>query len=676
MVQLVDVNNAKEVGRSKKFGTPNTGEAPRGQMTTGNSNVAPISKQAAQAIVNYYQTALQTYITQFNIRPQMVQRDLAYYRETDFTASQMRAKTANAMGDASKVQNVTMPIVMPQVESALAYLAGVFLTGYPIFGIVAPPDQQEQIAPLEAIIADNSFKFGWAQELLKTLRNGLKYDLGACEVTWEVVKGNRVGTPDIKQITTGSVQEIMYSGNRIKDLDPYNVILDTRVSPDRNHIEGEFAGYTEIVSPVNMKQRMENLDPLSSMNYTEAFNSPSTGAETGNQTAGFFTPMINPDALLPAAQNQPFSWNSFFAVGNQDRSRINYQSSYEWTVLYLRCIPNILGIRTTNANKVQIWKFIIVNRAVCIYAEPQKNAHGYLPVIVCKPSNDGMKWQSKSFAQNSEPYQYVASALVNSAIESQRRKVYDRIFYDASRINKKDIDNVSSVARIPVKNSQYSKDIASAVHISPYRDEGVSDILQFANNVTNMADIAAGQNRVQQGQFQKGNKTKQEFDTTMSNSNARQQMTAIALEGSFWTPIKEIIKSNMLQFQPAGKVMNPKEGSQVEVDPVKVRASGFNFKVSDGLLPSAKLADSGLFGNILQAAQVMPEIRAEYDLMGMIDYQFSLEGADWLSNFKRSPADAQAQMQMMQQAAMAAGTHKASDPNQAARPAVPGAAAQ
>jgi hypothetical protein len=691
MVNLVNVNDPKEVGREKlRLGRGREQQGPNVGGVSTNSR-PPIPAAAAERLVKYYQTALSTYITQWNIRPQMLARDLAYYREADATRKQSLAKTANATGDTSKIQNVTIPIVMPQVESALAYHTGVFLTGYPIFGIVVPPDMEKEIAEaggeppaqtdeesvqeqMETLIADNQIRFGWAQELMKAIRDGLKYDLGAVEVIWEKKKSWKVGTPKIKQLTTGTVEETLYEGNRIKRLDGYNIILDTRVSPDKNHEQGEFVGYTEILGSVRMKQLMEELDPVCTMNFKAAFESPSTGAETAAGTAGFYTPMFNPDALLPNVQNQPFNWENFFTAAATNNSEIRYQSAYEWTTLYVRLLPSVFGIRTTSPNHVQIWKFIIVNRSVCVFAEQQTNAHGYLPIIVCKPSNDGMGWQSKSFAQNAEPYQYVASALVNSAIESQRRKVYDRVYYDANRVNKKDIDNVSSVARIPVKNSQYNKDIASAIHVSPYRDEGVSDILAFAQNVSGMADFATGQNKVQQGQFQKGNKTKVEFEKTMDNSNNRQQMSALALESSFFSPIKEIIKSNILQYQPPTQLMNMLAGKSVDIDPAKIRQLGFFFKVSDGLLPSSKIANTEIMSSFLQAAMAMPTLQAEYDLGGMVVYNMKLQGADWLDDFKRDQAGMQQYMQSMAQATAASGNAPAGaagTPAQQAQPSLP-----
>lgn len=270
-----------------------------------------------------------------------------------------------------------------------------------------------------------------------------------------------------------------------------------------------------------------------------------------------------------------------------------------------------------------------------IYAERQTNAHNMLPIVVCKPSNDGMGYQSKSFGQNAETYQQIASSLMNSAMASQRRKVYDRLLYDPTRVNKKDIENTDPVARIPVRNTQFGKGFEGAVQKMEYSDDGVPTVIQLSQQVVQMAEIGNGQNRVQQGQFQKGNKTRREFETVMGNANSRQQMQAISLEYTFWTPIKHIIKCNLLQFVGARDVMDPKSKELVKVDPSALRKAAIRFKLSDGLLNSEKIASLDIASTIVNAATQLPMIDQMYDVMGILDYTWKLQGVDWLSDFKR-----------------------------------------
>lgn len=632
----------------------------------------PISPDSQESVVRYLSSAIQQFTTNFNIRGQLLQRDMAYLRTNDTSTQQSTAAAANATGDPSKMQNITVPVVMPQVESALADLQETFLTGYPIFGVVAPAEQIEAMSQMETIIGENSIRAAWPLELLKTMRNGLKYDLGASEVTWQTKKLFALTTPELQNQTQGAATETYYQGNFIKDIDPYNLILDIRVSPEKNHSEGEFAGYSEHVSRIELKKRMEDLPPLGCMNFKAAFESPSPGSTTTNDaTASVYYPQINPDALLPMNARKGFNWMHWGGLESGNPNAIRYQESYEWSVLYAKILPSDFKIPSKNKNHVAIYKFIIINRSVVIFAERQTNAHNFLPIIVCKPSADGLGWQSKSFAENAVPFQQVATSIILGGLESQRRKVYDRMFYDPSKINKKDIDRVDAVARIPIKNSGYGKPIADSVHVVPYRDEGIAETMQMSQVVAAMADKVNGQNNVTQGQFQKGNKTRKEFDTVMGNSGSRGRMRALAIEYSYLVPIKQIILSNILQYQPPTTLVNTnvKPTTAVKVDPEVLRKANLSFSLSDGFLPSEKLISGELFGTVFQAAQAIPAIAAEYDIMGMFLYSMQLQGGGWMQQFKRTPEQSQQYTAQMAAASQAAGT--ANPPP----PATPGAPA-
>jgi hypothetical protein len=91
-----------------------------------------LNPKQQQAVVNYVSNCVTSLASVWNLRQQFLNRDLIYYREMDRSVEQTKALQANMAGDPFKFQNLQIPVVMPQVESALAYQAGVFLTGYPI----------------------------------------------------------------------------------------------------------------------------------------------------------------------------------------------------------------------------------------------------------------------------------------------------------------------------------------------------------------------------------------------------------------------------------------------------------------------------------------------------------------------------------------------------------------
>ena len=114
---------------------------------------------------------------------------------------------------------------------------------------------------------------------------------------------------------------------------------------------------------------------------------------------------------------------------------------------------------------------IVVNNEVLILAERQTNAHNFLPILVGQPLEDGLGYQTKSFAQNISPYQDIGSSLVNASMYARRRAVFDRMAYDPSRVNAADINKADPVARIAMRPAAYGKNPADAFFQFPFRDD-------------------------------------------------------------------------------------------------------------------------------------------------------------------------------------------------------------
>lgn len=611
----------------------------------------PLSVMSQQLVKKYTDTIFSSAMQDLNFRAKLLYQDQLYYRTLDTTQEQARAVAANRLGDTKKMQNVVVPVVGPQVDSAKAYFVEMFLSSYPIFPVVTSPELVDVGLQLETIMGQSAQEFQWGRQLALCFQDGLKHNLQALEVDWEVKAIRQVVSDASKSVSFGIPKTINFAGNSMKRIGLYNLIFDRRVPPSEVHTRGEYVGYSELITRIELKQLFLDLDSSLTMNATDAFNSgtaATTDVNASNST--FYIPPVNPEALNTSSFNA-FSWVGW---ANQDTvQKIRYSSMYEKTVLYVRVIPKEFAIHSRGGKPPgdpQIYKLIIINQKVIIYAKRMTNAHEYLPIILGQMNEDGHGLQTKSYADNAGPYQFLASALYNSGLASQRRKVYDRLLYDPSRINKADIDKVDPVARIPVKTEGYGKPIHEAIHQLPYRDENVATILQMGREVIDMADVSTGQNRAQRGQFQKGNKTRHEFDSVMGNSDARPRTSAILLGISWFAPIKTILKTNILQYQPPVGMFNLDQKKMVEIDPTKLRTISWEFQLADGIMPSDKFLSFDLFGQVLQYAGINPAAAAEWDLTGMFAYQLKAQGARWVDTFRRTP---QQQEQFLAQTAAA-----------------------
>lgn len=596
-----------------------------------------ISPDAQQVVLNFVNNSARFLDNNWGLRARLLQADRLYYREMDWSAKQRAAKIRNMNGDPTPIQNPVVPVCAPQVESALTYLGEVYLNSYPVFPVIAPPEKEDLALQLETLLGNSALQFQYTSELGMVLRDMLKYNIGSVDLEWKKLKVGSISQDPTKIRVNGT--EIIFQGNKIKRLDPYNCLYDTRVPPHQQHTRAEFNGYVESLTRMELKQLFIDLEQSNTMNARAAFESPSAGVSIeGNATNGFYIPQVNADAFISMAMTTT-NWDSW--VGLENPEQIRYSDIYEVLTLYWRVMPIEAKLPGPNRGTPQIWKFIIVNKKVVIFAQRQTNAHNEFPMITGQAILDGLGWQTKSHLDNSAPYQQIATSLLNSAIQSQRRKVYDRLFYDPSRINKKDIDNTDVVARIPIKQEAYGLPLSEAVYQAPYRDEGVPQILGFMREIVDMADVSSGSNRVTRGQFQKGNKTRYEVGEVMQGADARPRTMSVFLESSFFHPLKNQLKMNIMQFQPSAELFNTNAEKSVKISPQDLRAVAWEFQVADGQLPVSKLVNLDLFGQALQYASAQPAMAAEYDLLGMMNYMFKLQGARWVDKFKRNPADQQ-----------------------------------
>ena len=568
----------------------------------------------------------------------MRQIDLAYIRENDWTSEQWRARIANAYGDATRTQNLTYPVVMPQVEASVAYQSSVFLTGNPIFGVVSEPTFEDEALQMETVIWENSVRGAWVRELMMFIRDGEKYNLAALEVVWDRKTVASFET-DIKfSATQGKPKDTIWQGNCLKRWDLYNTFFDTRCSPTHLPQEGEFIGNTQIMSRMRLKQFIQELPDKMVENITEAFESGIAGiggSFSGAGTQTYYLPMINPLPLYNKNMYATIDWMAWAGVsGAADNAKINYKNLYQVTTLYARILPSDMGIKVPQANTPQVWKFILVNFQVVIYAERQTNAHNLLPVLIAQPNEDGLEFQTKSTASNVQPFQEISSSLINSVLASRRRGISDRGIYDPSRIDARHINSPNPSAKIPVRPSAYGKDVREAYHPIPFDDTFSSQAISEIQVLSGAADIVSGRNKAQQGQFVKGNKTLHEYSDVMSHANGRDQMKALLLEDQIFTPLKEILKSNILQYQQAGTYYNAEKKKPVDIDPVALRKAVLTFKVSDGLVPTEKLIRGDTAQVAFQVIGSSPQLQSKYDVGGLFTYLMKTQGAP-ISEFEK-----------------------------------------
>ena len=592
-------------------------------------DILRIGQPQQEKILQFMKAAYSVRDEGFQLRQRLEEVDRAYMREFDYTEEQRKALLANKTGDKTKLQNMQVPMVMEDVETAVGFLANVYCFDYPMFKFVADPGKQDLALQWNTLVGEDQVYFSWVNEFITAFRNTAKYNFGPVEVDWckriKYKPVNGTGENGVK------LEQMVWEGNRIRGLDPYNLVYDPRVAIHKVHEDGEFIGYIEHMSRIKLKMFLASLGAERLKNDVLAFES---GDWAG---CSYYIPTINPNVFLKNNNwlQGNFDWTKWAFGYAQDH--IAYKNMYTVYTLYARIMPYEFGIHVPNDQTPDIWKLIAVN-GVVVYAKPMVNAHDLFPIIIVQSQTDNLSLshQNKAQAENQVPFQDMVSALWNARLQSARRRVTDRMIYNPLLIDPDHINSPNPSAKIPIRPTAYGRKLEEAVYQIPFQDDNAQYFIQEANGVAEWGMRAQGRNRVNLGQFQKGNKLQSEFDTVMANAGARDRTQAVLWEVNGMQHIKTIIKDNYLQFTPKGTKYNRAEEKLVEIDPIQLRKEQAEFEVGDGLLPAQKIAKTDVMQEFFQTLGASPQLAAAYDLGPMFSYFMKVQGVDKLSKFEKT----------------------------------------
>ena len=554
---------------------------------------------------------------------------------------------------AMNLPSTVPPVVISQVDSMVAYLADVFLSGSPLFPMVSRPEDRLDAEGLESLIDDHSVLGGYARQLLMFFRDGVKYNFSAIETDWSSV--DQYTLPSLLAENSKSLVKSSTSFTKLKRWDPYNTIWDHNVAPGDLALDGDYAGHIEIMSYTKLKRLLVRLSAEGEViNAREAL-----GAALTNVSASSVNYRLHPQISDYIAARKPetsvnyYTWMTGRESG-KDNSKVCV-GNYEVFTLYARIMPSQFRLSGSESKTPQIWKLRIVNGKYLVSAKRIVSAFEYLPVLFGQPLEDGLGYQTQSMAESNIPFQSAATTLMNIRFNAARRAVSDRALYDSDLISKADINAPVPAAKIPVKtnNLDTNKTIRDAYHQIPFDARGTETTIQDAMTIVGFGRELSGINNPMQGKFQKGNKSVQEWNDTMGGADARLRLPALTLEYQVFMPLKEILKLNIFQYGEDAITISQRSGKVFDVKIAEIRQKVLSFRVADGYTPKSKLAGTDAIVQLMQLVGQSQPLQAAYGPMlpGMFAHLAQLMGVRGLEEYTPNPQLAQ----QNQAAAAAAG---------------------
>lgn len=562
--------------------------------------------------------------------------DKTYAREDGTTSADERLQN-------SGIKPVIVPVIQPQVDTLATQMIGMFLKGQPIFSVSSSPENDEAATQINAVLKSHSQLGAYPAEFIPWIRHASRYNLNVMEVDWaqtsEITYANSLSTDG-----TAAIQSENYSYNKLKCISPYNAFFDTTVRPAQVHKDGEYAGYHELVNRIQLKKLLAGLDSNYTRDATKAFES------TPQNYDKVFAPEIIPiseDLKGGQQKTRRFNWDLFFGLSKRNNS-IRYQNRYVITTLYMRILPSDINLKVAKANTPRIYKAIIVNSAHLIYFEEQTSAHGMLPLVFGQISDDLLGMQNKSFTESLMPIQRLVTQLHTARVADLARATADRGIFDPMLIDSKTINSPNPSAKMPIKPFGYGKNLLQAAFWPvPYRNETAGNLMQEAALVAKYGEDIGGLNQVQRGNFVKGNKTLGEFQEIMGNADEKCQVLFMILYWTALVSMQEMIKSNILQYQPPKQFYDPETKQIVEFTPDTVRKARFAFDMADGLRPQSLFRNPEAMTAAFQFIASSPQLQQDYDLIGLFAHIFNVRGATDLNSFRLTAAQKQQRLAQM-----------------------------
>lgn len=612
-------------------------------------NVMVPKKNAQDKVLEFSQRILTEHKknTEYFHKMEVIDKAYARYQDNlDPNTGLVREQGIDAATTPVGVHNLPStipPIVVSQVDSMVGYLAEVFLSGYPLFPVVSNPSNKKEAEDLETLLDDHATLGGYARQLLMFLKDGVKYNFSAVEVNWEAIPQYSI-SEDFSSLGKQKLNKVVKKFSKLKRLDPYNTVWDRNVNPGDVSSEGDYAGYLEVLSRTKLKKFLNRLSSENkAFNVKEALacsNKTSTLEE--NVPNYQIHPTIS-DYVTARKPLDEMNWYSYMTGATEQKNPIK-SGNFEKFTFYARIMPSEFDLNGPEAKTPQIWKFVIINNSILVQAERIISAYDFLPILFGQPIEDGLGYQTQSTAEANIPFQTAATTLFNIRFNAARRSVSDRALYDADLISSASINAPVPAAKIPVKSNSLDQNrkISDAYFPIPFDPRGTETAMQDGMTIASFAKELSGLNNPMQGKFQKGNKSVQEWNDTMSGADSRLRLPALTLEFQVFMPLKEILKLNIYQYGEDAEVVSQKDGSDrvVKIDELKKKV--LSFRLADGYTPKSKLASTDAVMRLMEILGSSQILQQQYgaSLPGMFAHLAQLMGVRGLQEYSPQPAQA------------------------------------
>jgi hypothetical protein len=534
--------------------------------------------------------------------------------------------------DSRKPVSIVVPQTYATLEILLTYMTASMLED-PMLRYEGTGPEDILGAILMEKVIQQQCHYTKAQMALHTMfRDGFCYGLSAVSPMWIMERGwvsRAMPTMSgaLSEIMPGklrvSVEELLFEGNKVENIDPYLFLPDPGVSIDKVQ-DGEFVGWISRDSVIGLLKEEKTNDNYFNVRYLQHLGS----------------------CQSVLTKNDP--------SGRGTKSGISgYQSSFQTSMttkpadviyMYLDIIPK--EWKLSSEEYPETWLFAIAADQIVIMAQPLNLNHNRKPVVTFAPDFDGYSIAPIARMEMINGLQTTLDWMFNSHVTNVRKSINDMLVVDPSLVNMDDLKDPEPGKLIRLRRSVWGRGVESAVKqlaVTDITRNNVADagmIMDLMKATSGSVDAVSGLRRKTSERV-----TAEEIRGDRFGGLSRLERLA---KVAGWMAMRDLgfmmasqtqqLMSQETYVKTTGQwqdVLRQEYGitdDRVAVTPFDILV-GYDVQVRDGSIPGGNFAD--IWTQVLPQIMQDPEIRQRMDVVRILKHIMRSLGAKDVNQFDR-----------------------------------------
>jgi len=530
--------------------------------------------------------------------------------------------------DKRKPVSIVFPYSYAILETIISYMVAAFFPD-PMFRYegIGPEDVGGAML-LEKIISLHVDRTKVALNLHTMFRDANAYGIGIVTPQWITKHGKKMTTAPggiFDQAGTFHeanrdrvvVDSILFEGNALHNIDPYNYLPDPNF-PIHEVQRGEYVGWMDKSNYMDLLTEEQQDPDLFNIRYLRHVNNKSS-------------------ALLGADSR---SRGKYY----QELKNRNISDPIDLFNIYVKLIPSAWNLG--DADVPEKWLFTVAGDAVIIRARPLGLYHDLFPVAITAPDFDGYSPVAYSRLEILSGMQTTIDWLFNSHIANVRKAINDVLIVDPYLLNIEDLRDPEPGGIVRLRRPAWGRGVENVVKQLTIMDITRTNLQDVSFLINYMQQVAGTDNPVM-GTLRQGGPERlsaREFQSTARGAVSRLERIAkiIGLQamqdiGYFFAYHTQQLMSEDVYVRSIGEwpriiqeQFSP-SGNRVLATPKDITVD-YDLIVRDGSIPGGNFSDAWI--QLFQSIAGNEQLLQRFDIVRIFKYIATQLGAKNVDEFE------------------------------------------